>query len=98
MVEKACIRHDDATVDVDLATFREFTGRQSVGVVWDVRQLNRPRPQGLAAFLNRIPAVASAVALLVDEESRSVIETVPPGMSFLHFPMRVFDDNDDAYE
>ncbi len=98
VVEKAGTRHDDATVDTDLTTFRAFTGEQRVAVVWDVRRMSRPRPEGLAAFLYRIPAVASGVAVLVDERSRSVIEAVPPVMSSLHFPMRVFDDFDRAYE
>ena len=98
VVEKAGTRHDVATVDTDLTTFRSFTGEQRVAVVWDVRQMSRPHPEGLAAFLHRIPAVAAGVAVLVDDNSRSVVEAVPPVMSSLHFPMRVFDDFDRAYE
>ena len=98
VVEKPVTRHDDETVDTDLSTFEAFTGRQRVAVVWDVRRMQRPTPQGLAGFLNRIPAVASGVAVLVDEESRSVVEAIPPVMSSLHFPMRVFDDYDEAHE
>ena len=98
VVEKAGTRHDGATVDVDLTTFEVFTGEQAVAVVWDVRRMSRPTPQGLAGFLNRIPAVASGVAVLVDEDSRSVIDAVPSVMSALHFPMRVFDDFDLAHE
>lgn len=98
VVEKPVVRHDGSTVDIDLTTFQAFTGAQRVAVVWDVRRMQRPRPQGLAGFLNRIPAVASAVAVLVDGDSRSVIEAIPPVMSSLHFPMRVFEDYEDAYE
>lgn len=97
VVEKPVTRHDNATVDTDLTTFQAFTGGQRVAVVWDVRHMQRPRPQGLAGFLNRIPAVASGVAVLVDEDSRSVV-AIPPVMSSLHFPMRVFDDYDEAHE
>ena len=98
VVEKAGARHDDATVRTDLLTFRALTGEQPVAVVWDVRRMSRPRPEGLAAFLRRIPFVASGVALLVDADSPPVIEAVPPVMSTLHYPMRIFDDYDRAYE
>ena len=98
VVEKAGTRHDEATVQTDLSTFRKLTGNQPVAVVWDVRRMSRPHPQGLAAFLNRIPFVALGVALLVDAESAPVIDAVPSVMSTLHYPMRIFHEFDSARE
>jgi len=89
-------RHTAQSMADDVAAFQRLTGNQALPVLWDVRRMARPTPEGWRELVSRIPDAVAALAFLVDEESRTVPLSFPQVMNATLFPSRVFRDPGDA--
>lgn len=92
------VRHTAETMKADVDAFKQLTDGQVLPVVWDIRKMGRPTPEGWLAFMEQIPDVLAALALVVDAGTRNLAGAFPLAMSSFHFPSRVFDDMASAYE
>lgn len=92
------LRHTAESMTADVAAYRELTQNQTLPVLWDVRAMGRPTPEGWRAFLSEVPEALSALALLVDDESRRIAGAFPEVMDAFLFPSQVFLDRDEAYQ
>jgi hypothetical protein len=89
-------RHTAQSMADDVVAFQRLTGNQKLPVLWDVRRMGRPTPEGWRELVSRLPDVVAAMAFLVDQESRTVPLTFPQVMNATLFPSRVFVDVDEA--
>ncbi len=92
------VRHTPESMKDDVVAFRKLIGDQVLPVLWDVRAMNRPTPEGWKQFLEDIAGVLSALALVVDTDSRQVAGAFPWAINSFMFPARIFESYEEALE
>lgn len=92
------VRHTPESMKNDVVVFRRLVGDQVLPVLWDVRAMDRPTPEAWKQFLKDIAEVLSALALVVDTDSRQVAGAFPWAINSFMFPSRIFESYEDALE
>ncbi len=91
-------RHTAESMEADVDAYRTITDGQVLPVIWDVRQMGRPTPQGWRALIEQLPGVLASLAWLVDAESLAITGAFPEVIGSFLFPTRVFEDVESARE
>ena len=86
-----------AAVDETMDVLLELIEGKPRPVLWRLG-LDRSYPEGWAALIRRAPEATAALAIVVTEETRSVLGSFPATMDALLFPVRVFDNDTEAFE
>jgi hypothetical protein len=92
------VRHTSQSMKNDVVVFRELVSDQVLPVLWDVRAMDRPTPEAWKQFLEDISGVLSALALVVDTDSRQVTGAFPWAINSFMFPTRIFESKEEALE
>jgi hypothetical protein len=92
------VRHTPESMKNDVVVFRKLIDDQVLPVLWDVRAMDRPTPEAWKQFLEDIAEVLSALALVVDTDSRHVAGAFPWAINSFMFPSRVFESYEEALE
>ena len=84
----------NATLDV----LAELSGPEKRPALWDPRAFDRIHAEGWLVLVERLPAMVTALAILVDDDVEPLLGTFPQHIDALFFPVRLFREEEQAIE